>query len=40
MPVKYKFIQVQNSEYNKNEMFHDKELIDNKINYEQVKNYF
>ena len=40
MPVKYKFIQVQNSEYNKNEMYHDKELIDNKINYEQVKNYF
>lgn len=38
MPVTYKFIAVD--KHKKTELYHSKELVDNSINYEQVKNFF
>lgn len=40
MSVNYKFIAVQNSQSCKTEMNHDKELENNTISYNQVKEYF
>lgn len=40
MPISYKFIAVQNNPNSKTELNHSKDLIDNKINYENVKKFF
>tara|TARA_Y100000813_G_C24063443_1_gene305136 strand:- start:25 stop:792 length:768 start_codon:yes stop_codon:yes gene_type:complete len=40
MSINYKFIAVQNSQNCKTEMKHEKELENNTINYNQVKDYF